>query len=443
MDQRIVRTVWLSAFGAVLIVPVLVRLATAPSEPLWKQLSVVTGLLALSALVCAAVLPSRVRSLTRAFGIENVLDVHRFLGTATGALVLVHLAFVVAADPAKVALLDFPAAGPAPRAATISTLALGALIVLAVLRGRSRSSYEHWRWLHIALAATVVGAGALHVWYLDQLVTRPRMDAVYALMAGLLLCVLVNRWLWRSLLDPTSEFVVRDVRRETPTVSTLVLQPCIARHSRDAGWRFAPGQFAWLRLERSITAQEHPFTIASSPHSDGSIEFTIRHAGDFTSGIPALLPGSQVWVDGPHGAFTSDDTLGGVVMIAGGVGVTPMMSMLRTAAHRGDRRAFRLVVVAGSREDLLFRAELADLRRQLDLEVTEVLRRPPAGWSGHTGEIGVGLLTAVLAGVGNCSVADLDYFLCGPPSLVLDALDALGALDVPPDRVHTEQFEMV
>jgi ferredoxin-NADP reductase len=131
-----------------------------------------------------------------------------------------------------------------------------------------------------------------------------------------------------------------------------------------------------------------------------------------------------------------------VVMIAGGVGVTPMMSMLRTAAHRGDRRAFRLVVVAGSREDLLFRAELADLRRQLDLEVTEVLRRPPAGWSGHTGEIGVGLLTAVLAGVGNCSVADLDYFLCGPPSLVLDAFDALDALEVPPDRIHTEQFEM-
>src|SRR3712207_5209925 len=232
MTQRVVRVGWLSFFGAVFVAPVVVRLATTAAEPMWRQLADITGLLALSALVCAAILPSRVRSLTRAFGIEGVLDVHRFLGTATGVLVLLHLACVVAADPAKVALLDFAAAGPAPRAATISTLALCALIVLAVLRGRSKSSYEHWRWLHIALAATVVGAGALHVWWLDQLVTEPGMEAVFALMAGLLLAVLVNRWLWRSLLDPTSEFVVRDVRRETPTVSTLVLQPRIARHSR-------------------------------------------------------------------------------------------------------------------------------------------------------------------------------------------------------------------
>jgi predicted ferric reductase len=321
-------------------------------------------------------------------------------------------------------------------------VALSALIGLAVLRTRSRRSYEHWRWLHLGLAATVVTFSALHVWWLDQLVAEPGSDVVLALLAGLLLSALAHRWVWRTLLDPSTEFVVRDVRRETTTVSTLVLRPRSARHRPGAGWRFAPGQFAWLRLHRSVTAQEHPFTIASSAHADGGVEFTIRHAGDFTAQVPGLRPGSAVWVDGPHGAFTTDDASGGVVMIAGGVGVTPMMSMLRTAAHRGDARAYRLVVVAGSREDLLFRTELADLRRRLDLQVTEVLRRPPAGWSGHTGDVGVELLTAVLAGVGHRVLADLDYFLCGPPTLVADALDALAALAVPPDRVHTDQFEL-
>jgi predicted ferric reductase len=292
--------------------------------------------------------------------------------------------------------------------------------------------------LHLALGTAVLGLSAVHVWMLDHLVQDAGMDAVLALIAGLLLSVLAYRWVWRTLLDPSAEFVVREVRAESPTVSTLVLQPRYARHG---AWSFAPGQFAWLRLRRSATAEEHPFTIASGAHLDRRVEFTIRHSGDFTGTLRELRPGRPVWVDGPHGAFTPADAGSGVVMIAGGVGVAPMMSMLRTAAHRADGRPYRLVVVAASRDELLFRDELADLRQQLDLEVTEVLRRPAAGWSGHTGEIGVGLLTAVL--VGQDRHHDLEYFLCGPSSLIADALDALAVLDVPADRVHTERFELV
>jgi ferredoxin-NADP reductase len=170
------------------------------------------------------------------------------------------------------------------------------------------------------------------------------------------------------------------------------------------------------------------------------VEFTIRHAGDFTRAIDRLRPGQPVWLDGPHGSFTSDvDTCEGVVMIAGGVGITPMMSMVRAAADRGDTRPHRLVVVARSSQDLLFRSELGYLREELDLEVTEVLRRPHPGWVGHTGEINVGLLSAVL---GSGLDHTLDYFLCGPPGLVADTLAALEALGVPPARIHTEQFDM-
>ena len=127
-------------------------------------------------------------------------------------------------------------------------------------------------------------------------------------------------------------------------------------------------------------------------------------------------------------------------MIAGGVGITPMMSMLRTAAHRHDTRPYRLVVVASAPQDLLFRTELAQLRRLLDLEVTEVLRRPVEGWSGHTGDIGVELLSAVLGG--GHQAADVDYFICGPPALVSDALSSLDILGAPIDRIHTEQFDL-
>ncbi|NMH81221.1 ferredoxin reductase family protein [Pseudonocardia xinjiangensis] len=442
MDQRWVRTGWLSVFGLIVGAPSLVWLSIAPVEPLWDHLSVLTGLLALSALVCAAVLPSRLRSLNRALGIESVIDIHRFLGVVTAALVFAHLACVVAADPSNITLLNFETAPDRARAATGATIALAALAGLAVLKSRTGLSYELWRWLHVALAVTVITLSALHVWLLDHLVAEPAIGTLFGMLAALVVGIFGYRWAWRPMFDPSTEFLVREVRRENATVSTLVLEP---RRRRYGGppttWAFAPGQFAWIRLERSVAAEEHPFTIASSAHLD-TTEFTIRHTGDFTRALRRLPPGSPVWVDGPHGAFTNDVGAGaGFVMIAGGVGITPMMSMLRTAAHRGDPRPYRLVVVASSPEDLLFRDELAELRFQLDLVVTEVLRRPHDGWDGHTGDIGPDLLSMVLPNTEHPD--DLDYFICGPPALVTDAMSALDPLGVTPARVHTEQFDFV
>jgi predicted ferric reductase len=438
MTQRVVRVGWLAFFAAVFVAPVGVRLATTTAEPMWRQLADVTGLLALSGLVCAAVLPSRVRSLTRAFGIEDVIDVHRFLGVASGMLVLIHLACVLAMNPAQVALLDPALNGPPAKAASVATAALVMLVVLAAARRRIDQRYEVWRWMHVLLAVTVLAGSALHVFWLGHLVAQRGMELIFLLLLGAVASVLMHRWVWRTLLDPSTEFVVAEIRRESETVTTVSLA---ARDGSTDEWDFAPGQFAWLRLRRSVTGEEHPFTIASSPHLPGRVEFTIRHAGDFTRTIHELRPGQPVWLDGPHGAFTSEPgSCQGVVMIAGGVGITPMMSMVRAAADRGDIRPHRLIVVARNHEDLLFRDELAYLREELDLEVIEVLRRPHPGWEGHTGEIDMALLTTVL-GTGQLCWS-LDYFLCGPPGLVHDSLEALAALGIPAERIHTEQFDM-
>nr|WP_255426845.1 ferredoxin reductase family protein [Pseudonocardia sp. C8] len=400
-------------------------------------MSVLTGLLALSAMVIVAVLPSRVRGLSGALGLETLLGLHRRLGMLAGALVALHLACVVADRPERVGLL-VPMAAPARgQAATIATAAIGLLLVLAV-RGVRSGSHEVWRWVHLSLAALVVGASALHVFWLDNLVTDAVMGPVLAGLGMVLVAVLVLRWGARA---AAGEFRVRVVRPESPTVSTLVL----VRRGRHAGPWFRPGQFAWLRLER-MSVEEHPFTIASSAADGGRVEFTVRHTGDFAARLRELRRGDPVWVDGPYGAFTPDAVPStGLVLIAGGVGITPMMSMLRTAADRGDPRPYRLVVHARDPADLLFRAELAHLRTRLDLQVTEVLRRPTEDWDGATGPIDTALLSAVLTDLGGIGTAECrhDYFVCGRPQLVADVLDTLGALGVPEDRVHTERFAQV
>jgi predicted ferric reductase len=428
------RAAWTAALLVVLAGPAVVHLLTTEPMGMWRQLSSVTGLVALSGLAAAAALPSRLRGLTRSFGIEAVVGLHRQLGILSTVMVALHVAAVVAANPAQVALLMVPTAPARAQVAVGASVALALLVVLALERRRIAARYEVWRWLHVFLAVLVLGGSALHVLWLRHFVADPLMGPVLAVLGLLVVAVFVVRWWGRAVLVRGGEFEVVAVRAENPTVTTLSLAP------RRTGLAFAPGQFAWVRLQRSAV-EEHPFTIASSAHDPRFTEFTIRGTGDFAAGVRDLRPGESVWVDGPYGSFTCDDVpAAGLVLVAGGVGITPMMSMLRTAADRGDQRPHRLVYVARDTDDLLFRDELAVLRAYLDLEVTEVLRRPSGAWAGATGEIDVALLTAVLGTLD--AGTRTDYFLCGPPSMVADVHAALTAMAVRDDHIHTEQFDM-
>ena len=254
MNDGLLRTAWLTGLGATVAVPPLLWLATAPPEPMWSRLAVVSGFFALTVLVCAAILPSRLRSLNRAFGIESVMEVHRFLGVSAAVLVLVHLACVVANDPRSVALLNFPSAPPRAQAATMSTLAAVVLVTVVALKKRLRLSYESWRWMHVGLAAAVLVFGALHVVWLNHALKVPAMSAVFLVLVAIVVAVASYRWLWRGLLDPSTEFVIMEVRSESPTISTVVLAP----RGSEGSWRFVPGQFAWLRMGRSPACRGAP-----------------------------------------------------------------------------------------------------------------------------------------------------------------------------------------
>jgi ferredoxin-NADP reductase len=128
-------------------------------------------------------------------------------------------------------------------------------------------------------------------------------------------------------------------------------------------------------------------------------------------------------------------------MIAGGVGITPMISMLRTLAHRHDPRPHQLIVIARTLDDLLFRAELHQLTTRLDLTIIELLRQPPPHWTGTSGTVNEALLTTLLPDTPRRD--QLDYYICGPPTLVTDVLTALNRLHIPPTQIHTERFNLI
>ncbi|MEN3267236.1 ferric reductase-like transmembrane domain-containing protein [Pseudonocardia sp.] len=440
MKRSVAHAAWVTAFVALPLVPVALLFGTGEEREL--GVAVVLGLVAISALVGTIVVASRLRSLTSGLGMEQLLVVHRSLGLVVLGLVLAHIAVVIVPNPRRIALLDLAHAKPGMRAATIATIALLLLALTALLRRWLQLPYQLWRIAHLTLAATAVAGSALHVILQNHLLNDDGMRVWFAAITGSLIVVLILRWCLRPLLAGRAGFRVREVRPESDTVSTLVLAASAWRRSshRDA-LGFAPGQFAWLRLRRWSLLTDHPFTIASGARADGTLEFTVRHLGDYTQTLGRLSPGTRVYLDGPHGSFSVDHTRAtGLVLLAGGVGITPMMSMLRTLADRGDRRPHRLLVSGRSPDDLLFTDELEDLQARLHLTVVPTLTQPHPGWTGATGRIDAAMLATVLPG--SFRRDQLDYFLCGSSPFVNGVVTALDEIGIPRQRIHTEQFDM-
>lgn len=419
--QQTRRTIWTALTVLVLAGPVALTVWRTGEGRLLSTLLVAVGVVALVAMGVATVAPSRVRGLTAAFGIDRVIGAHRWLGVLAIAAALIHLGLAVVRSPK---LLNPLAASLSIQWGWFATIAMAGVGLVAAWGRRSGRRYELWARIHVLLAAVALVLAGLHVLWLGHLVADPVLRVVLSALTLGFLTVLFLRWVWRPLFSRDGAYVVYGVRPEGPSTATLVLAP-VHMHR---GLRFHPGQFVWLRLRRSVLGtEEHPFTIASSARVTGRLELTVRDAGDFSATLAALPTGARVWLDGPHGAFTSAPEAPGLVLVAGGVGITPMMSMLRTLADHGDRRTHHLVV-AQRPDEPLFEPELASLARRLDLRITRTAGR----------RVDAALLDSVLPP--DPWRGELDYFVCGSPSLLTGSLAALEQLGVPAERVNTEQF---
>jgi predicted ferric reductase len=166
---------------------------------------------------------------------------------------------------------------------------------------------------------------------------------------------------------------------------------------------------------------------------------TIKNLGDFTSEIPTVQVGRRVYLDGPYGAFTMGNPADMHVLIAGGIGITPMMSITRTLADRGDNRPVILFYGSKDWESITFREELDELKTRLNLTTIHVLSDPPAEWTGEQGHINAEMFKRHLPP----PYADHEYFICGP-DVMMDAIErALGELNVPMSKYHSERYSFV
>jgi predicted ferric reductase len=296
-----------------------------------------------------------------------------------------------------------------------------------------------WQATHGLFAVIGVLFALLHASLVGYYVTGLVRHVVFDGYIGGLIFLLV----WIRFVSPLIRLrrpwrVVRVVAGHGGT-STLVIEP--VGHE---GFSFDPGQFGWIAVGRSPFAiTQHPFSFSSAADTPpgGPVAMTIKAVGDFTGTVPGVAPGTRVYLDGPHGVFSMDRRQApGYVFIAGGVGVTPLYSMLLTMREREDVRPVTLFYANATWDDAAFREELAELGEAMpQLQVVHVLDRPPEGWTGESGRITPDLLRRHLPP----QYRRYEYFICGS-SAMMDAMEkALTEVGVPFRQISTERFDMV
>lgn len=408
-------------------------------RPFLVEFSVALGFVGLSILALQFALVARFKVVAAPFGIDALLRYHRQISYVALLFVIAHPVILFIADTSYLQLLKLWSAPWRARFAVTSVVALVVLVALSVWRGRLRIGYERWQASHGILAVIVVLCALLHASLVGFYVTGVVRHVVYDGYIGGLIALLVWIRIVSPLLRLRRPWRVVDVVTERGSTSTLVIEP--VGHS---GFRFDPGQFGWIAVNRSpFSITQHPFSFSSSAEAglDAPVSMTIKAAGDFTTSIPSVAPGTRVYVDGPHGVFSMDrHAAPGYVFIAGGVGITPLYSMLLTMRDREDVRPVTLFYASATQDDIVFYDELSELSAAMpNLDVVHVVDSPSDGWQGESGRITTDLLRRHVPR----QYLRYEYLICASGVMTDVMENALVALGVPFRQISTERLDMV
>ena len=439
LQSRMLKMVLAVVLYLVLICLPLILLFIGPTPKgtgFWWDFSMGLGFAALAMLGLQFVLTARFGRLAAPFGTDIIYFFHRWAATGAVVLILAHYGILrIAYGEAlgSAAPQDSPWYMAAGRAALLVFILL---IVSSWFRKQLRIEYDWWRLTHGVLAMAGMALALGHILGVGYYSSVPSQRILWIGYTALWVLILIYIRLIQPWLLLRKPYQLTEIQQERGNSWTVTLEPT-GSHSL----KFAPGQFAWLTLGTSpFRGKEHPFSIASSAEDPRKLKFTIKELGDFTRTIRNFRPGAKAYVDGPHGVFTTDHypEAPGFGFIAGGVGIAPIMSILRTLADRGEKRPMILIYGNSTWDRVLFREELEQLQTRLNLRVVHVLHSPPAEWNGESGLVTADLLRRNLGP----EAAALTYFVCGPVAMTHVVQDALSRMEVPLRRIHSEHFEM-
>lgn len=387
------------------------------------------------------VLSGRFRTVSARVGIDVTMRFHQLLARAALVFSLIHpflyRAHFGPAYPWDVTRrLTVHADGFAMASGTLGWIMLLAFVALSIGRDKIPYKYETWRLMH-GIGAVFIAALILHhALTAGRYSQDPMLAALWVILFAIAVLTLVFVYLAKPAWQALHPWAVHSVRPLAHRIWELTLDPI--GHS---GLRYEAGQFAWGNVGNSpFSLRENPFSISSAPSDGGRLRFIVKELGDFTGAIGRIPPGTKAYIDGPHGNLTVDEVdAPGIALIAGGVGIAPLISILRELKDRNDCRPTVLVYGNRIEEQIVHRDELEEIAARNDgSAVVHVLSHPPEGWQGRTGMIDPPLVKDLFQ---SPDMRRWLFVLCGPPEMMDVVEDTLIGIGIEPNRIISERFK--
>jgi predicted ferric reductase len=378
-----------------------------------------TGLLAEYFILLELVLIGRIRFIERQYGFDKMNFVHRYVGYFLATFLLLHPILLTGGYAAQshvglvAQFFTFLSTWEDIVKAFLGFLLFMAVIVLSISIARKRLRYETWYLTHlfvyagIALSfghqintADVSQGGALYYWLVLNF-------AVFGL-------VILYRFLRPWYLFFRHRFKVDKVIEEAPGVYSVYIVGRKLDH-----YHFKAGQYAHVTFLARGMWYSHPFSFSVAPNGH-FIRFTIKKSGDFTARVGEIRAGTRVMLDGPFGTFTAGKSVTGkYLLIAGGIGVTPIRSLAEFLIHK--RRDVRVLYSARSEEQLVFKKEFTKIGAPTEYILSQAGSRLD--------------LKAIKAIVPDWR--ERDIYICGPKQMTETLVSVMR---LPKEQVHYELF---
>lgn len=207
------------------------------------------------------------------------------------------------------------------------------------------------------------------------------------------------------------------------------------RFARPQGFEFKAGQWMYVNIKVDGTSKLHHFTISASP-TENYLEFTKKITDHpYSQALDKMKGGEWANINGPYGDFTFSGEAPKLGFLTGGIGITPMRSMLRYIADKNLNTDVRMLYSNKTAADIVFREELDKIGAEhRNIKIDHVLTREPE-WKGLKGHVDARMIREQIP-----DYAERTFYICGPPAMNESLKKGLQELKVPEEQIKLEDF---